>query len=107
MKPERALSIGLLLSAVAFAASAGQQDRPATGSAAYEAEREPASEQAVAVQDTDRSCLRSTGTRIVRKERDACVIGTGRSYHRRDIDSTGAIDAVRALEMLDPAVRGR
>jgi hypothetical protein len=52
-------------------------------------------------------CPRPTGSRIVRKERDGCIIGAGRSYHRRDIDSTGARDAGQVLEMLDPSIRGR
>jgi hypothetical protein len=55
----------------------------------------------------DVDCPRPTGSRIVRKERDGCISGAGRSYHRRDIDATGARDAGQALEMLDPSIRGR
>jgi hypothetical protein len=61
----------------------------------------------VSTQHVERDCPRPTGSRIVRKERDGCVVGAGRSYDRRDLDSTGARDAGQALQMLDPSIRGR
>jgi hypothetical protein len=97
-----ALPLCLLFSATALAA-AGNQRLPAQ-EAGYQAERELAAAPATA---QDRDCARPTGTRIVRKDRDGCVIGAGRTYHRRDIDSTGARDAGAALQMLDPSISGR
>lgn len=51
----------------------------------------------------DRTCLKSTGTRIQLNE-DQCAFVTGRSYSNEDIDSTGAFTTAEALRMLDPSI---
>jgi hypothetical protein len=65
----------------------------------------------------DRTCLRSTGTRIAPRARTAdgaidangkrprCVSANGRVYTREDLDSTGAVNVAEALRLLDPAIR--
>lgn len=60
-------------------------------------------EQATAKSD-DRNCLRHTGSRIPRKDKDDCINAPGRSYSKDDLDSTGAMTVAEALERLDPSV---
>ena len=55
--------------------------------------------------DAERKCVRQTGSRIVRRQKDGCIAGAGRSYDHRDIASTGETRAGHALRMLDPAIR--
>ena len=63
-----------------------------------------------AQRDSERFCLRETGTRIiVARARDAkdgknCVIGNGRVYTREQLEMTGRIDIADALRTLDPRV---
>ncbi len=52
----------------------------------------------------DRHCLRATGSRIVRKDKYACLGVPGRSYDRGDLERTGAIDIGDALQSLDPSI---
>lgn len=54
----------------------------------------------------DRNCLRETGSRLIRSDSKGrkCAIASGRSYDRKDIDRTGAVDLRDALRKLDPAV---
>jgi hypothetical protein len=101
-----ATTLCLLLTGAAIAGSADQAPRSVPAAESRHSERELA-EAPSTTQDVERDCPRPTGTRIVRKDRDGCVIGAGRTYHRRELDSTGARDAAHALEMLDPSIRGR
>lgn len=55
----------------------------------------------------DRNCLRETGTRIVRRDKQECVNANGKSYDREDIDRTGAVDVADALQRLDTGITGR
>lgn len=56
---------------------------------------------------TDRNCLQSTGSRLIRADRNGrkCAIAPGRAYDRSDLDRTGAGDLADALRRLDPAFR--
>lgn len=57
------------------------------------------------------SCLRATGSRIVRRNDDAqCVAQNGRAYEKTDLDRTGRTNLTNTtrghgLRSLDPAVR--
>lgn len=55
----------------------------------------------------DRHCLKYTGSHLAARERrnGGCVMASGRSYSREDIDRTGQTDLSQALRMLDPAMR--
>lgn len=71
---------------------------------------EPAAETAAAetskaVKPNDRYCLRQTGSRIPRKDKDGCLPVAGRSYDAEDLRSTGATTVAEALERLDPSIR--
>lgn len=57
-----------------------------------------------AARKDERHCLRETGSRIKRKDQNACLPLAGRSYSRDDLDSTGAVTAGEALSRLDPAI---
>lgn len=50
---------------------------------------------------TDPNCLRETGTRVPPKP-GHCVIASGRSYTREDLDRTGAATLGAALRRLHP-----
>ena len=64
-----------------------------------------------AQRDSERFCLRETGTRIVvdrardTKDRKRCVIGNGRVYTREQLEMTGRLDIADALRALDPRIR--
>jgi hypothetical protein len=49
-----------------------------------------------------RNCLRSTGTRIVLRQKQ-CLTSPGRVYTQDDIQRTGAITPGGALRLLDPS----
>lgn len=58
----------------------------------------------------DRTCLRSTGTRIRPRatgtSRGRCSsFFSGRVYSQEDLRSTGEVDIAQALRMLDPSIR--
>ncbi len=53
---------------------------------------------------SQRNCIRYTGTRISKREKDQCTGAAGRSYDREDIERTGETDIGRALERLDPSI---
>ena len=59
------------------------------------------SEQAVVY---EKDCVRHTGTRIRRPDKDGCNGQPGVSYSRSDIDATGAMTAAEALDRLDPRI---
>ena len=56
------------------------------------------------VHKNDSHCLRETGTRIIRKDKNACVNAAGKSYSNDDIRRTGATDVGDALQLLDPSI---
>ena len=56
------------------------------------------------VHKMDNHCLRETGTRIVHKDKNACVNAAGKSYSNDDIRRTGATDIGDALQLLDPSI---
>ena len=53
---------------------------------------------------SDRHCLRQTGSRVIRKDKAACINAPGRSYDQDDIARTGAFDTADALRKLDVSV---
>ena len=100
----------LMLAGAAFAA---QAKSPASEPAPQAAEPEvtevlgPA-DAAVAeagAKPRDAHCLRETGTRIKRRDKNGCISAFGRSYTREELDRTGHGDLASALSTLDPAVR--
>jgi hypothetical protein len=52
------------------------------------------------------SCVKSTGSRIVRRDRE-CLGVPGAAYSRSDLQGTGAFATADALGALDPAIRTR
>lgn len=112
------LPLSLVLALAAFAA---QAQTPAAEPAVSPAEPEvievrgPADE-AVAAADADETtraaprdahCLRETGTRIKRRDKNGCISAFGRAYTRDELERTGHNDLGSALSTLDPAVGGR
>jgi hypothetical protein len=114
----------VLLSALAFAASAqSAAPAPATPDATAlsqaeaernaadlsEADRSEASEKAdsAARPLSDRNCLRHTGSRVIRRDTkgEGCANATGRAYTREELDRTGGRDLAHSLRLLDPAIR--
>lgn len=55
------------------------------------------------VQAQDRSCVRSTGSRI-RRDDGECLPVAGRSYGESELDRTGATDVGQALSAIDPSI---
>ncbi len=55
----------------------------------------------------DRNCLRHTGSRVFRADRNGrkCAIGNGQVYTREDIENTGSMDTISALRRLHPGSR--
>lgn len=60
--------------------------------------------EAVEAGQNHRDCLRQTATRIKRLTSENCPDLQGRSYDRRDINRTGAVDVSGALRRMDPSV---
>lgn len=56
--------------------------------------------------ETPRHCLRDTGTRIKRRDRDGCTNGIGESYSGEELRRTGARDTAEALRLLSPRFGG-
>lgn len=56
--------------------------------------------QAAAPRDT--GCIRETGTRIDKRDKNGCTGAPGQSYSREDIDRTGATDTAEAIRKLSP-----
>jgi hypothetical protein len=52
-----------------------------------------------------RQCIRDTGSHIP-PPKGQCLPVAGNSYSHEDLQRTGAVDLGRALQMLDPSVRG-
>lgn len=110
------LPLSLVLALAAFAA---QAQTPAAEPAVSPAEPEvievrgPADEAVAAADETTRAaprdahCLRETGTRIKRRDKNGCISAFGRAYTRDELERTGHNDLGSALSTLDPAVGGR
>jgi hypothetical protein len=49
-------------------------------------------------------CIKETGSRIVHKNKTACLNEAGRSYDQDDLRRTGATNVGDALRLLDPAI---
>lgn len=64
---------------------------------------QPATIHGADLQGQDRSCVRSTGSRIRRDDHE-CLPVAGRSYGEADLDRTGATDVGQALSAIDPAI---
>ena len=81
--------------------------------AAAPAETAPAAETTVITPDTpavatrDTGCIRETGTRLRKRDRNGCTGAPGQSYSRDEIDRTGATDTGDAIRRLSPSVSGR
>jgi hypothetical protein len=52
-----------------------------------------------------RQCIRETGSHIP-PPKGQCLPVAGNSYSHDELQRTGAVDLGRALQMLDPSVRG-
>jgi len=94
---------------------AGQTETARTEPAAP-ADARAASDPATAASDAaaSRTCLRSTGSRIVdarnlRAQREGkpqqCTNAAGRVYTREDLDRSGYVDIADALRALDTSIR--
>lgn len=110
------IALSLVLAVAAFAA---QAQTPAAEPATPPAEPEvievrgPAddtvatTDEATRAAPRDAHCLRETGTRIKRRDKNGCISAFGRAYTRDDLERTGHNDLGSALSTLDPAVGGR
>lgn len=109
-----ALSLGLA------ALSVQAQSEPAATTSASETapETAPANSQDAIVVRSDASarpapdtgCVRDTGTRLRKRDRNGCTGAPGDSYSRGEIDGTGATDVGEAIRKLSPSAtlrRGR
>lgn len=57
--------------------------------------------------DIDKRCVRETGTRTPKRDKDGCNGRPGESYDREQIDRTGAVDTADAIRKLSPAATVR
>ncbi len=100
----------LLSLVLGFAYSAAAQTpavAPADAATPTTATEDASTDQASKDKPADRTCLRETGSRLIRADRDSrkCAIAFGRSYTREDLQRTGEVDLADALRRLDPAIR--
>jgi len=108
----------VLLSALAFAASAQSASPTPEASVASTARQDveqSATDQATSDQNasakprvlSDHNCLRQTGSRIIPRDvnGEGCAHATGRAYTREELDRTGGRDLAHSLRLLDPAIR--
>ncbi len=89
-----------------FAAAAAQARAPSAvsvPSARESVAAETSSAEQANEARNDATCLRETGSRVVRKGQK-CNAGIGRSYSRSDISGTGSLDLREALRRLDTSV---
>lgn len=94
--------LGLLMSAAAAQAQPATPEPQATMPADA---KEPIVVAAPEVKAAPKAhCLATTGTRIVRKDKNACMGDPARTYTQEDIARTGAIDIGDALMKLDPSI---
>ncbi|HEU0152658.1 MAG TPA: hypothetical protein VFQ84_04865 [Arenimonas sp.] len=61
---------------------------------------------ALAAKADARNCIRDTGTRIKRRDRDGCNGQPGESYTGEELRRTGASNPAEALRLLSPRVGG-
>lgn len=96
-----ALSLSVLTSAV-FASPA--EILAAPGNPTKDAADVAGVPEAKAVAEVKRNCIRDTGTRIARRDKDGCNGLPGRSYSQNDIRRTGEVNVADALQRLDPSI---
>jgi hypothetical protein len=99
------ISVVVLLTAAGFAMAARgapQNNAPAPSDQAAAA----APNNHSPVKPGDRNCLRDTGSLIPAKKGE-CLPVTGRSYTKKELDSTGETNIGPALQKLDPSVQIR
>lgn len=77
----------------------------APASAAADAQTEAAPD-AIADNADERNCVRETGSRIKRRDRDGCNGQPGESYSGEQLRRTGASNPIEALRMLSPRAGG-
>lgn len=116
------LALSLLLTLSAFAVQAQSPAAPAADPAASApadtavpardgatpADADTASADALAAADkaSERNCVRETGSRIKRRDRDGCNGQPGESYTGDELRRTGASNPAEALRLLSPRVGG-
>ncbi|HEX5953614.1 MAG TPA: hypothetical protein VFY94_10600 [Rhodanobacteraceae bacterium] len=116
--PEGVLSMNRRLFASAFALAGAaafampayaQTAAPAPTNAAPASQAAPGNLQARQLRPippvNSRQCIRDTGSHIP-PPKGQCLPVAGNSYSHEDLQRTGAVDLGRALQMLDPSVRG-
>lgn len=96
----------LLLTSAAFAmpVEGTSVESGSTESAPIAAAAATPVQNAKPVVEARRDCIRDTGTRIVRRDKDGCNGLAGRSYSQEDLRSTGDTNIADALQRLDPAI---
>lgn len=96
----------VLLSLVLSAVAQAQTTTPDPAAAVPADSKEPVVVQApvVAKADIASHCIKETGSRIVHKNKTACLNEAGRSYDQDDLRRTGANTVGDALRLLDPAI---
>lgn len=95
------LALTLLLGLSAFAVQA-QSPAPAEEVAPMVAAEETTVIAPAGTPLLDNGCVRETGTKLKRRDRNGCTGSPGQSYSRADIDATGAIDTADAVRKLSP-----
>jgi hypothetical protein len=96
-----ALALVLGLSTTAAFAQSGAAPAPAPERAAETTVVTPEAP-STAVRDT--GCIRDTGTRLRKRDRNGCTGGPGQSYSREDLERTGGTDTSDVLRRLNPSV---
>lgn len=97
------LVLSIVLSTFALAAQA-QSPTPAPAAEQTTGDAADATEISGAQAGQD-NCLQQTGTRIVSKDKNACINAAGKSYSQKDIRRTGATDVGDALRLMDPSIQ--
>ena len=92
-----------LLSAFLSVAAQAQTTTPVPATVPADS-KEPVVVQAPAAPVATAHCLKSTGTRIVHKDKQACLGVAGSSYDQDELRRTGANDIGDALQKLDPSI---
>ncbi|PZO08493.1 MAG: hypothetical protein DCF27_08500 [Lysobacteraceae bacterium] len=94
-------AIALALGLLAVAAHA-QSDVAATEAAPAASETTVINPDTAAAETRDTGCVRETGTRIDKRDKNGCTGAPGESYSREDINRSGAIDTADAIRKLSP-----
>lgn len=99
------ISVVVLLTAAGFAMAArGAPQNTAPTSSDQATAAAPVNHSPV--KPGDRNCIRDTGSLIPAKK-GQCLPVTGRSYSKKELDSTGENNLGPALQKLDPSVQIR